>query len=114
MDTLITGLVDHTIVPIGDAIGWAATHGVLLLGFAALWVAFGAALVFSQGSLDDAWAALRGLPLLVQGVVALLFLPVVAGLWVWETSWPLIVRLVLVLGLGGWNILVFLPRTAGD
>jgi hypothetical protein len=32
------------------------------------------------------------------------------GLWIWETSWPLVVRLVLVIGVAGWNLLVFLPR----
>ena len=78
--------------------------------FAPLWVAFAAALVWSQGSLDQTWAWIRGLPLLVQGVVWLLFLPVVAGLWIWETSWPLVVRLVLVAGLGFANIMAFLPR----
>jgi len=35
-----------------------------------------------------------------------------AGLWVWETSWPLIVRVVTILGIAGWNLLVFLPRAA--
>jgi hypothetical protein len=31
---------------------------------------------------------------------------------VWQTirGWPLVVRLVLVVGLGGWNLLMFLPR----
>jgi hypothetical protein len=42
----------------------------------------------------------------------LLFLPVVAGLWIWETTWPLIVRVVLIVGIAGWNLLVFLPRAA--
>ena len=45
-------------------------------------------------------------------MVWLLFLPVVGGLWVWETTWPLFLRLVIVLGLGAWNILVFLPQRA--
>lgn len=61
--------------------------------FAILWIAFGAAIVQSQGSLDEAWQWLGGLPLIFQGVVALLLLPVVIGLWVWETSWPLVARL---------------------
>ena len=52
------------------------------------------------------------LPLLVQVVVAILFLPVVAGLWVWETTWPLLVRLILVIGVAGWNLLIFLPKAA--
>jgi ABC-type amino acid transport system permease subunit len=67
-------------------------------------------LVLSQGSLDDAWATIRGLPLIVQIVVWLLFLPVMAGLWIWETTWPLVVRVLLIVSLAGWNLLVFLPR----
>ena len=78
--------------------------------FAVLWAAFGIALVMSQGSIDAAWEWLRGLPLVFQGVVALLLLPVAAGLWIWESSWPLALRLVLVVGLAGVNLYVFFPR----
>ena len=104
IETLANGL--------GGAIGVLAESGVLFVVFALLWVAFGAALVWSQGSLDDAWQWLRDLPLPIQGVVWVLFLPVTIGLWVWETSWPVLVRLVLVLGVAGWNLLMFMPRVA--
>jgi hypothetical protein len=73
---------------------------------------FGVALVTSQGSIDQAWQAIRALPLVLQIIVWILFLPVIFGLWVWETTWPLIVRLVLVVGVAGWNLLVFLPSAA--
>ena len=46
----------------------------------------------------------------MQIVVRVLFLPVMIGLWIWETSWPLIVRLVLVIGIGWWNLWMFLPK----
>ena len=95
---------------LGNSVAWMAENGVLFLVFAVLWVAFVAALIVSQGSLDDVWTAIRELPIVVQIVVWILFLPVVAGLWVWETTWPLIVRLVLVAGLAGWNLLIFLPK----
>ena len=108
MDTLINA----TVVPMADFIGWAAANGVLLGVFAIAWLAFGAALVFSQGSLDQAWQWLTGLPLILQAIVWLLFLPVTLGLWAWEQSWPLVVRLVVVLGLAGFNILVMLPKAA--
>ncbi len=78
--------------------------------FAGLWIAFGYALVASQGSLDQTYEWLRGLPLIAQAVVVLLTLPVVIGLWVWETSWPLVVRLPLVIGLGAWTLAIFFPR----
>jgi hypothetical protein len=104
IETLASGL--------GNGIGWLADHGVLFLVFAALWVAFIAALVLSQGSLDQTWAAITSWPWPIQVVAWVLFLPVVAGLWVWETSWPLVVRIVGVLGLAGFNLLVLIPRAA--
>ncbi|MBW3633310.1 MAG: hypothetical protein KY456_09805 [Chloroflexi bacterium] len=95
---------------LGSSVGWLAEAGVLFGLFAVIWLGFGAALIWSQGTLDAAWESIRSLPLLVQGVVWLLFLPVMLALWVWETTWPLILRLLLVSGLAGSNLLIFLPR----
>ena len=97
---------------LGNSIGWMADHGILFWIFGLAWIAFAAGLVWSQGSLDQAWQSIRDLPLLVQIGVWILFLPVVVGLWVWETTWPLILRLTVVLGIAGWNLLVFLPRAS--
>jgi hypothetical protein len=77
-----------------------------------LWLGFAAALIFNQALLDTAWQTLRGLPFIVQAVVWLLVLPVAAGLWIWETSWPLWLRLVLVIGLGWVTIYTFFPKKA--
>src|SRR6266496_1319321 len=82
------GRMDHVIEllanGVGNSVAWMAEHGILFVIFAAVWVAFGAALVWSQGSLDQAWQAIRELPLIVQVVVWVLFLPVMFGLWTWE------------------------------
>jgi hypothetical protein len=94
----------------GNSVGWLAETGILFVLFAVIWVGFGVALIWSQGSLDAAWQSIRSLPLIVQGIVWLLFLPVMLGLWIWETAWPLILRLLLVVGIAGWNLLVLLPR----
>jgi hypothetical protein len=94
----------------GNTVAFLAETGVLFAVFAVVWVAFGTALIWSQGSLDAAWQWVRALPLIVQGIVWLLFLPVMFGLWVWETTWPLFLRLVLIVGVAGWNLIVFLPR----
>jgi hypothetical protein len=118
LDQIITALVDgvlvpfinRIVVPIANAIPGLVSSGVAFFAFAALWFGFGLALIVSQGSLDAAWHWIRELPLLVQGVVWVLFLPVVAGLWIWETTWPLVVRLILVAGLAWWNLFMFLPR----
>ena len=103
-------LIETVASGLGNTVGYLAEIGVLFAIFAILWIAFGAAVVWSQGSLDAAWQWVRGLPLIVQGIVWLLFLPVMFGLWVWETTWPLILRLVVIVGLAGWNLIVFLPR----
>jgi len=94
----------------GNSVAWLAENGILFAIFAIIWVAFAVGLIFSQGSVDQAWQTIRDLPLIVQIGVWVLFLPVMIGLWVWETSWPLIVRLVLVVGVAGWNLIMFLPK----
>lgn len=81
--------------------------------FGGLWVAFGAGIILSQGSVDAAWHWLGDLRLVLQAIVWLLFLPVTAGLWIWEQAWPFAIRLVLDAGLAGWSILMFLPKAAG-
>jgi hypothetical protein len=78
--------------------------------FTLLWVGFGVALLFQREILTDLWQSIRRLPLLVQLLVWLLFLPVIAGLWIWQTRWPLWLRLVLVAGLAWWNVFMFFPR----
>lgn len=78
--------------------------------FAILWLGFAAALLFSRASLDTIWHTFRGLPLVAQLVGWLLLLPVMLGLWIWETGWPVVLRLVLVAGLAAWNITVFFPK----
>lgn len=103
-------LIETVATGAGNSVGWLAETGILFAIFALIWVAFGAGLIFSQGSVDQAWQAIRELPLIVKIVVWVLFLPVMVGLWIWETSWPLVVRLVLVAGVAGWNLLVFLPK----
>ena len=105
MDTLIESVASA----LGGAVSWMADNGVLFMAFALIWLAFGAAVVWQQGTLDRAWQRIQSLPLIVRAVVWLLFLPVMIGLWIWESAWPRMVRLVLVLGVAGWNLLVFRP-----
>jgi hypothetical protein len=77
---------------------------------ALFWLAFGAALLFNKGLLDETWQAFRDWPLIVQVIVGLLLLPVVIGLWIWETTWPLLLRLVLVASLAFATVYVFFPK----
>jgi hypothetical protein len=103
IETLANGL--------GNAVGWLAESGVLFAIFAVIWIAVAVGLVWSARTVDEAWRTIAALPLVVQAFAWVLFLPVMAGLWIWETSWPLLVRLILLIGIGGWNLLLFLPRT---
>ena len=80
--------------------------GILTL----LWLGFAAALVFNQALLDTVWQTLRGFPIAVQAVVWLLVLPVALGLWIWESSWPIWIRLILVVGLAIATIYTFYPK----
>jgi hypothetical protein len=50
-----------------------------------LWLAFGAALVLRQESLDAAWTACRTAALPVTAVEGIVLLPWVAGLAIWHT-----------------------------
>ena len=110
METAISFLVDKILVPVTSVIPVIVESGVAFVIFLLLWLGFGAALVVSQGSLHDAWHWVRALPLVVQGLVWLLFLPVMVGLWIYETAWPLVLRLVVIAGLAGWSLLIFLPK----
>ncbi len=74
-----------------------------------LWIAFAAALFFNREVLDSVWQSFRSWPLVIQIVVGLLVLPVALGLWIWETTWPIWLRLILVVGLGLGTIYVFFP-----
>jgi hypothetical protein len=75
-----------------------------------LWLGFAAALIFNPAILDSVWLSFRGLPFVVQAVIGLLVLPVAAGLWIWETSWPVWLRLVVIVGLGWVTIYTFFPH----
>ena len=84
-----------------------------ILAFAVLtllWLGFGAALLFNREILNKVWKSFRSIPLLVQLLIALFTLPVVLGLWIWHTSWPVWLRLTLVAGLAWITIYMFIPH----
>lgn len=99
--------IENAASALGRTVAFLAESGVLFVAFALIWIAVGVALIASPETVDAVWQGVRGLPLLVEGVVWVFFLPVMIGLWIWETAWPLIVRLILVIGVAGWNLLVF-------
>src|SRR5687767_5882261 len=60
---------------------------VFVIVCTAIWIAFGWALAARPIVLDHAWGRVRGLPLLAKPVVWVAFVPWLAGLAVWESSW---------------------------
>jgi hypothetical protein len=107
-------VIEALATTLGNTVSFLATSGILFVIFAVLWVAVGAGIVLSQGSIDAVWEQIRQLPLIVQAVAWLLFLPVMAGVWIWESSLPMLIRAVLVIGLAGWTLLVMLPRASSQ
>lgn len=75
-----------------------------------LWLSFGAALLFNREFLNNSWRQFRSWNILIQLFVTLLVLPVVLVLWVWETRWPIWLRLLLVAGLAWMTEYSFFPR----
>lgn len=75
-----------------------------------LWLGFGIALLLNREFLDRVWRLFRSWNILIRLFVALLVLPVVLGLWIWQTRWPFWVRLVLVVGLAWMTEYTFFPR----
>ena len=110
LSAIIERLVRWVVLPVTGVIPLLVSSGLLLLGFLAMWGAFFAAMIADPAALDTAWRGLGALPLALQAVAWLLLLPLTAGLWAWATDWPLIVRIVLIAGIAGWNLLVFIPR----
>jgi len=110
--TLIDGVLVPTIVAVTGVIPVLLSSGILLLAYALLWIAFAAAVVRDPARVDAAWRRLRSLPLVVQGPLWLLFLPLVAGVWIWRTRWARVARVTLVGGLATWSVLIFLPPAA--
>ena len=73
--------------------------------FAVLWVGFAIALVVNREWLDLLWNGVRALPLVPQIIVWVLFLPGTVGLWIWQSSWPTLVRLLGFAGIVAWTLL---------
>lgn len=73
--------------------------------FAVLWVGFVTALVVNREWLELLWNLVRAFPTVVEIIVWVLFLPIMAGLGVWESSWPALLRLFAFAGIVVWTLL---------
>ena len=80
-----------------------STYAIVI--FSILWVGFAIALVVNREWLDLLWNWMRALPFLAEIIVWVLFLPITVGLWIWESSWPALVRLLAFAGIVGWTLI---------
>ncbi len=76
-----------------------------LVIFVVLWLGFIFALIINRDWLDLLWNWMQALPLVVEIIVWVLFLPITVGLWIWESSWPVLLRLLGFAGIIGWTLL---------
>ena len=72
--------------------------------FVILWVGFAMALRGDHAILDATWDWLRGLPDPIQVVTWVVFLPIAVGLWIWESTWPPLVSVLLAAGMVAWTL----------
>jgi hypothetical protein len=63
-----------------------------------------------DGRAVDTWHLFRDLPIWLQVILAIVLLPWLLALWVWQTGWALPVRLIVVLGLMVFVLYAFFPR----
>ena len=73
--------------------------------FVVLWVGFVIALVVNREWLDVLWNWAQALPSVPKIIAWVMFLPIMVGLWIWESSWPALVRLVGFTGIVAWTLL---------
>jgi hypothetical protein len=105
------------VVADGCALGIALVTGagfvfnvLVWLLFVVLWIAFAAALAVSPATLDELWRGVRGSHVAVQGLVWLLLLPIMVGLWIWVRAWRATNRLLLIAGTAVVSLFLLFPR----
>jgi hypothetical protein len=80
-----------------------STYAVVI--FATLWIGFTIAMVVDPEWLDLLWNWVRALPFVAETIVWVLFFPIMVGLWICESSWSTLVRLLASGGIVVWTLL---------
>lgn len=76
-----------------------------VLIFVLLWAGFVFALVVNPAWLDALWSLAQALPWLPKIIVWVFFLPIMVGLWIWQSSWPALLRLAGFTAIVAWTLL---------
>lgn len=72
--------------------------------FAVLWIGFLLALLINREWLDLLWDWAQGLPAALRIAAWIFLLPILVGLWIWQSSWPVFGRALGLAGIVGWTI----------
>ena len=93
-----------------DSTFWSITFTRLLniyaiLTFGILWIGFAIALIVNPEWLDLLWNWVQTLPPAVKILAWVFITPMMAFLWIWQSSWTTILRLLGFAGIIGWTVL---------
>jgi hypothetical protein len=61
-----------------------------------IWIAFACLWIFTSETLGHILTWIQGLPLILEIIVWIVFLPWVGSLWIWHSSWPLWLKIVVI------------------
>lgn len=73
--------------------------------FVVLWAGFVIAVVVNREWVDEIWVWAQALPSVAKIIVWVLFLPIMVGLCIWESSWPNVGRLIGFTAIVAWTLL---------
>jgi hypothetical protein len=73
--------------------------------FAVLWIGVLLTLILNREWPKEIWSWTQALPPIPGLIVWVFLLPIMAALWIWESSWPSFGRLVGFAGIAAWTFL---------
>ena len=80
-----------------------STYAVFV--FAILWIGFASALIVNPDWLESIWNWVLTLPSLIRILAWVFLTPLMAALWIWESSWTTIFQVLGFVGIAGWTAL---------
>jgi hypothetical protein len=80
-----------------------SSYAVLI--FAILWLGLAIALIVNPEWLDTLWNWVGALPPILKIPAWVFITPIMTALWIWESSWTAIVRILAFSGIAGWTAL---------
>ena len=73
--------------------------------FAILWIGLAIVLIMDPSWLGQFWSWVQTLPPVLKILAWSFITPIMTTLWIWESSWTSIARMLAFAGLGGWTLL---------